>query len=350
MGIIAGNCFEKSISIYIKGFKSLAIFFVPYWTVKEVSSRGNRETKKVLIVYVITIIMSLVQNWSVFFSKGLQGLENQEINRQFGYGIGFLCAAVLALMIFAFKDQVISKITAFGFYGIEIFCVLSIAVSYTRSCWLIYLLSIFIFVLLSHIKRINENDKVTISSIMIGIGFILAFVVIGFYLKSHFTQIYEIIIRRFNTIFTGGESKYDRDTLSGRIAYMGDTLVKFKSPRILMGYGYGDLQAVSARFLAFRPSQIWTCENSILYYCWKYGVGAAGILFFTVLKKIKKCVQTTNNKFVVALISYMIAWIPIGLMSGNFHVPFSIAHFAFFLSITQYGNFEDNSSIDIQYM
>lgn len=333
-GIVVGASF----AYIFRDLKIWLYFFVPYWSIKYLLQSHDKLAKRIKICFFITIMITLVQNWQFFINNGLSGLEYSSLTRSFDYGMNFSIAILLLLCIMAEKKWVCSKISIVGYYAIEVICLLSIIVSYTRSFWIMLIFALIAYYVLLRINKLNSKfNSITIIAVVVAI---LGVVFIIYFGKKNFPEVYNVIATRFSSIFAPDTSGVNQDTLSGRLEYMKDTLSKFYSPRILFGYGYGDTQTVSSQFLNFRSAESWNCENSILYYCWKYGIFAACYLFLTVLYRILNCIHS-SNKLKIALISYLIAWIPVGLMSGNFNSSFTISTFAALFAFVQYGFSED---------
>lgn len=339
---LQGIAVGASFAYIFRDLKIWLYFFVPYWSIKYLLQSDDKSAKRIKICFFITIIMTLVQNWQFFITNGLSGLEYSSLTRSFDYGMNFSIAILLLLCAMAEKKWVCSKISIVGYYAVEVICLLSIIVSYTRSFWIMLVLAFIAYYALLKINKINSNFNLTtiiaVVVTIIGVAFII------YYGRKNFPEVYNAIVTRFSSIFVHDTSGVNQDTLSGRLEYMKDTLSKFYSPRILFGYGYGDTQTVSSQFLTFRSAESWNCENSILYYCWKYGIIAACYLFFTALHRVLNCIHS-SNRLRIALISYLIAWIPVGLMSGNFNSSFTISTFAALFAFVQYGFSEDESQL-----
>ncbi len=248
------------IQFIVRDIKMWLYFFIPYWTMKYISLRKNDSTNIMIVHAVfISIVLTLFQCWVDFFINGLSNIRRGSINRDFTIGLTFYCASFVILIVWANRDAIVKKIGIIPYVLIQIIGVASVIVSYTRTNWILCITSFITLVIVMNAKKRNSKPS---KKTFIAFSLFVGVVIIGFgYTVSFYPDFVNTILTRFLSI---GNQQIGNNvnTFQHRVDYTMNTLVKFKSPKILIGWGLGDTQAGHVGDL------VWHCENSILYYRW----------------------------------------------------------------------------------
>jgi hypothetical protein len=274
----------------------------------------------------ISIVLTLFQCWVDFFINGLSNIRRGSINRDFTIGLTFYCASFVILIVWANRDAIVKKIGIIPYVLIQIIGVASVIVSYTRTNWILCITSFITLVIVMNAKKRNSKPS---KKTFIAFSLFVGVVIIGFgYTVSFYPDFVNTILTRFLSI---GNQQIGNNvnTFQHRVDYTMNTLVKFKSPKILIGWGLGDTQAGHVGDL------VWNCENSILYYCWKYGVVAAAFLFVSVVNKTFKMIRS-NNPTRIASGVFLIWFFIIGSWSGNMNYYYFLSFIAILLAFNRY--------------
>ncbi len=325
--LLIGLASEYEIQYIVRDIKMWLYFFIPYWTTKYISLKKKDSANKLIVYAVfISILATLFQCWHDFFVNGLNNIDRGSINRDFTIGLTFYCASFLILIVWANRDAIVDKIGIFSYVAIQIIGVASVIVSYTRTNWILCIMSFTTLMIVMKGKKMNNKSGLksfTTFSIFIGV------LLIGWwYFVSYYPDFINTILSRFLSI---GDKQIGNNvnTFQHRVDYTMNTLVKFKSPKILIGWGFGDTQS------GHDGEIVWNCENSVLYYCWKYGVVAATFLFVSVVNKTLKMIRS-NNPAKIASGVFLTWFFIIGSWSGNMNYYYFLSFIAILLAFNRY--------------
>lgn len=331
LGIVSNN----DIGEILTDFKYVLYFFVPYFYGKNIYY-DYEQSKDCFLTYVFCVVISLALNWRMFFTNGLQYINNGQsgILRTFGIGMGFGCGVLGVCLLLNYKENFVKRYGKLLYYISHFILTLSVIVSYTRTVWIAYTLTvlfncIFILSRKTFLKRKMPN-------MVIGLVILTLFVYL-FYnsvLKKSFPDVVNAIVER---LFTISETAIDTEnTFWSRIDSIKSGIDVFFSPRIIWGYGYGALYKNKFGMYYNR------LENSYIYYLWKYGLIVGIYLFYRVYRKIKEewCSGSMAQK---TMVIYFVIFVGISAWSGNMNSTYSLAAYSIILSIN-YGLLFDVSA------
>ncbi len=315
------------IQYIVRDIKMWLYFFIPYWMMKYISSKKNDSANRLIVhALFISIVLTLFQCWFDFFINGLSNIRRGSINRDFTIGLSFYCASFVILVVWANRDVIISRIGIIPYVIIQIIGVASVIVSYTRTNWILCFTSFITLVIVMISKKRNSKpSKKSLIAFALFIGLVIISV---FGIAYFYPDFVNTILSRFLSI---GDQQIGNNvnTFQHRVDYTKNTLVKFKSPKILFGWGLGDTQAGHADEI------VWNCENSILYYCWKYGVVASAVLFISIIKKTIRMIRSSNPTRMASGVFLMWFFI-IGSWSGNMNYYYFLSFIAIILAFNRY--------------
>lgn len=296
LGIISGynayNIFQDfKLALYV-------IVFTIYFYMR--SKDKNQLNKKYFKVNFYCIIISLFIQ-EVVHLKDI-GIVSMVSN---GFGQRDVNIPVQILPIFAgILICLRKKINSIIYYSIHLIILISVCISFTRTVWVQYVISIVISIIvcLIHNKRVNILKGLVLTLIFLSI--------IGYFDFSLILKNNEIalgIIERIESIkvFDIGNA----EGLQGRMN-VSEKLIDDKfNFRIILGYGMGDTFA--AEHFIDKPRTF--IENSYLMIIWKYGI-VSGILLTVLL--LKNVIYMLKTKDLLSRITLLMLFI--GLSIGNF--------------------------------
>lgn len=316
------GCFNNYHTI-LKDLQVVIAFLAPYWYCK-LKKDDEYFVKGVCVVYVLVGVVSLILNWAMFFQIGARSLSAGVIDRTFGIGLTFQVAATFSLFLYAYKEQFCQKYGLFIYLALHLFFIVSIAVSFTRTVWISYILEhIFLRLLLRKNKKISYKQMIYTTATLI---FIIALVFGVFKLYEAGNPYVASIINRFTTLTDGSAINDEDSTLLARFADVFVNADKYKSPRIIIGYGLGD------NLLNRNGIYGEGAENSFLYYSTRYGLVFCTILLYRIICVVVRKYRSESVGDKVLLV--MLVWgLIIGGMSGMPNKATSIAGPALYISL-----------------
>lgn len=329
--ILISMLIGNKITYILRDFKVYLYFFVPYFYIKTLRNNDKLQNK-IIKVYLLLVVSTLILNWYDFFINGLENISDGTILRTFAIGMGFSCIFPISFLLSTYKKDFIRRYGVIIYYIIQFICFASVAVSYTRTVWISFIIihSIrFILIGIRSKKKFNINRLLRNSLYILLISSCLILVYQCIDIKDN--MIISTIVHKFNNI--DNELKNDDSTLLYRIKDVSSAFYKFKSPKIIFGYGYGDTREPYGWRVGIVEEEIST-ENSFFYYTWKYGIVLSSILYAIILKKIYtlykkgKGYRTLSIFFFVEMI--------IGAMSGNLNQYYSLSIFSFLLASSDF--------------
>lgn len=320
-----GFLYGYALSDILTDFKYVLYFFVPYVYLKNVYD-DQGIMKSLFHHYIIMIGISLLLNWMQLFTSGLTRLQNggSELLRTFAIGMGFSCGALVSCLLMNYRDRFIKRFGSCLYYSIQVLLFISCIASFTRTWWITYILTLGLNWLF--VKKINISGKRLFELVR---GLLLIGLVMGLVIKvvmSSYPQLVNGIVERIFSIrasINGTQTEYN--TFQARIDNILAGADVFFSPRIIWGYGYGSLYMNTSGLHN-------GCENSILYYIWKYGIIAASYLYAMIIQKVRKLWKScsmANRTFVI----FFICEIIIGSLSGNYHYAYGLGFISFLMGL-----------------
>ena len=326
------------VSDILGDFKLVLYFFVPYFYGKSIK-HNKKENVTYFKTYCACIIITLVLNWIEFFNSGLEYIntDSNQIIRTFGIGLGFSCGALITCLLMDYKNVFVRKYGYIPYYIIHILLIISSIVSFTRTSWISYILTVAINWFFVSRKSTNIRTKNDLIKNLLNIAVVMLIVVALLVCSARFfPATYNSIVTRFNSIFAQDTTGNNVDTFSARIDDVSAGIDVFWSPRILCGYGYGALYK-NSHGVYFAQS-----ENSFVYYLWKYGIIAGVYLFARTFKYIKKKTDSfcmADNTYAVSCLMSLI----LGSMSGNLNRPYPLAALGILMGLNWQAIFEKPS-------
>ena len=326
--LIIGLLGNHMIGDILRDIKVFLYFFAAYlycYSRKDDYLYVSRLSKTMLTMVVFTIIVCTTD----FLEHGLSGLSSKQILRTFGLGLSQYGLAVSFVILMSIGSRLREKIGKITYYALLVMCLTLSITSYTRSVWLLLILSIALYYLLNIISgvykdRFSANQIIRI--IIYGTAICMAFLMIYRYLEQNYPDIVSLFIGRMQSISSLGSGEIvngNADTLTGRLDGLKDYIPKYTNPLIIVGWGFGDRGKNSVSTIT---------ENSFLYYSWKYGIIWSVVLLYRLYDKFKTIFRR-KNKINNAVLSSLIAYIIMGGMSGHLNKYYMLPYIAIFLLI-----------------
>ena len=208
-------------------------------------------------------------------------------------------------VIMIFINKKVKIFSNVGLILFEVICGIGCLLSFTRTIWITYIISMLICIVLND-KMGSFLKKLLIMSISI----IIVVFIISSTDNNFINETVNAFIKRFSTIsldITGNQ-----DTLSSRF---NDSYVLLKNKILtfsfLWGKGLGDTFSNYAKNIYYTFN-----ENSILYYTWKYGTIFTSVVIIYLIKVIIKTLSSKNIMVIASSLAICI-YIIIGNFSGN---------------------------------
>lgn len=320
LGLVGQYALEDILS----DFKLILYFFIPYFYGKIIKDK-KEESKICLYTYCFCVGISLLLNWIHFFQYGLINIASggDQIVRTFGIGLGFSCGSLITCMLMDFKIEFVKKYGYVLYYIIHILLILSALISFTRTSWIVYGITVLVNWILVCNKQFKTPDEILKRVFNVVIVGVITYWIIAFFSKT-FPDITDAIISRMMTI---RETTTDQGNTF--VARINDVLAGadvFASPRILWGYGLGALYKNAKGYFYAQG------ENSFIYYLWKYGIILGGYLFYRVGLSIRKRWKS-GVKVERTVAIYLVVSLIISSLSGNMNRPYSLGALAIVMSI-----------------
>lgn len=290
----------------LRDVKVFVYFFAAYLYLKDYA---KDETLQRYLFYTLLgmILFAIGVCGYDFFSYGLQGIETGKIDRTFGLGIsqyGLAIAVVILSAAIQYIQGVWRKTICYTLICIGI---LLCIVSYTRSVWLQLIVSLVLYFIVYFIyakKSVRQLGRLLIK--MLVIVCIMTWIV--YKLAAQYPEISNLILDRFHSININMEFEGNSNTLQYRMQEVNDFVQgKFKSVRVFVGYGFGDMLEGKVSTIA---------ENSFVYYIWKYGAFLSCYLFYLILKKFYTIMRRRTLISMAVVISTSVYFFS-GGMSGH---------------------------------
>lgn len=319
IGMVARN----ELGNILRDFKIFIYFFAIYW-VLDIYCEKEKNVGKIFKYYLFVVSMSVVLNVMNFFENGLTNIDKGEILRTFAIGLGWGAVVPMLLIVNTYRDEFVKRYGAFAYYSIELASLMCVAISCTRTAWISLLIAFVLKKILVDRTKINANSLIRVLCVVT-----VAVVVVQCLYKSN-NPVFNVLYSRFTGIIDAIQE--DDSTWAYRIDDVSSSFYKFMSPRIIIGYGYGDTR-IPYGYRKFEIDAEVGCENSFFYYVWKYGIIFTAILFALVLKKIGELWKRTRASKVWAV--YLFVYMVIGSMSGNLSNTYSIAIYALYFILAE---------------
>lgn len=292
----------------LQDFKLFLYIFVPYIYLSSVQA-NNKFFARILNVLKLYVIV-------VFLLEAMQ-LASISLNMMIANGFGNRDVAIIvqfvpvvaALMLLQ-KDSAISKIV------FQIICFLACLLSFTRTIWITYAVSIFIVCFLGE-NSIQKNVK----NIMATFSFIIAAILIVLYARPDLMEKYS------NAIFSRlTDATNSSNTLEHRWI-QSEALLKSKvlRPITLIGAGFGEITELKNSVFM---------ENSILYYLWKYGVVVTICMLITILHNSWMAFRSHVPQLRAVSMSLLIVLV-VGNFSGNLNMYYFVPALSFVFAYPQ---------------
>lgn len=286
----------------LQDFKLFLYIFVPYIYLSSVQANNEFSSRLINILRLYAIV--------VFLLEAIQ-LESVSLNVMIATGFGNRDVAIIvqfvpvvsALMMLQ-KDSAISKV----FF--QIICFLACLLSFTRTIWITYTVSIFIVCFLGE-NNIQKNVK--------NIMAIVSFIIVAFLMVSYARP--DLIEKYTNAVFSRlTDATNSNNTLEHRWI-QSEALLRSKvlRPMTLIGAGYGEITELKSSVFM---------ENSILYYLWKYGVTITICMLITILHNLWMAFKSSVPQLRAASLSLLIVFV-VGNFSGNLNMYYFVPALSF---------------------
>ena len=319
IGILAGN----ELGNILRDLKVLIYFFVIYW-ILNVYCEKESNIKKLFRYYLVVVVISVILNVVSFFANGLANIDKGEILRTFAIGLGWGAVVPAFLIVNTYREEFVKQYGVFVYNIIQVVSIICVAISCTRTAW------ISLIVVFALKKLIVDKIRINVNSLIRATCLIVVVIVALQYLYRSNNPIFNVLYERFSGITD--EIQDDNSTFAYRLYDVSSSFYKFESPRIIIGYGYGDTR-IPYSYRIFETDAEVGCENSYFYYVWKYGIILTVILFVLVLKELIKFWRGTRASKVWAI--YLFVYMLIGSMSGNLSNTYSIAIYALYFILAE---------------
>lgn len=319
IGIVAGN----ELGNILRDLKVFIYFFVIYW-ILNVYCEKESNIKKLFRYYLVVVVISVVLNVVSFFENGLVNIDKGEILRTFAIGLGWGAVVPTFLIVNTYREEFVEQYGLFVYNFIEIVSIMCVAISCTRTAW------ISLIVVFALKKLLVDKIRIDVNSLIRATCLIVVVIAAFQYLYQSNNPIFNVLYERFSGITDAIQD--DNSTFAYRIDDVSSSFYKFESPRIIVGYGYGDTR-IPYSYRKFETDAEVGCENSYFYYVWKYGIVLTVILFVLVLEELRKLWRGTRASKVWAI--YLFVYMLIGSMSGNLSNTYSIAIYALYFILAQ---------------
>lgn len=303
-GIAQGFAFEN----VLQDFKLFLYIFIPYIYLSGTDIDNAFLIRVFNILKLYTIIIFLLETTQLM-SIGLDTMIASGFgNRDVAIIVQFV--PVVASIMLLQKDKISSKI----FF--HIICFLACLMSFTRTIWITYVVSIF-FICLFGENRIEKNIKNIINTFL--------FILIVFLTVSYIKP--EIIEKYSNAIISRlTDATNSTNTMEHRWVQSEELLkTKVLRPITIIGAGFGEITDLKNSVFM---------ENSILYYLWKYGVVVTIYLVKIILCNVWSAFKSNISQIKAISISLFIILIT-GNFSGNLNLYYFVPVLSFVFAYPQ---------------
>lgn len=326
--LLIGTLFQNNFAFILRDLKVFLYFFVPYYFYKVICS-SSENIKTFLNTYVVIVFVSIVLNMNMFLTSGLKNIDSGIIQRTFGIGLGWGGIIPILLIVHTYKKIFIKLYGRLIYWMIMVCSLLCVALSFTRTIWILFILTFIIKVIL--VDSLNKKElpqKILTFILIIFISFI------GFnQLNQSKNPVFIAIADRFSGI--SDQIDDPKSTLSYRIEDVRSSLYKATSPRIIIGYGFGDTRLPFGHRVG-ETEEDNSCENSFFYYLWKYGLLLTILLFYHIGKKLYSLYKGNIGQKTLSI--YLFLSMVVGSMSGNLNSTYSLSSYALLFAVATYIN------------
>ena len=292
----------------LQDFKLFLYIFVPYIYLSSVQANNEFFLRLINILKLYVIVVFLLEAIQLASVSLNVMIANGFGNRDVAIIVQFV-PVVAALMLLQ-KDSAISKVV------FQIICFLACLLSFTRTIWITYAVSIFIVCFLGE-NNIQKNVK----NIMAMVSFILAAFLMVSYARPDLVEKYT------NAVFSRlTDATNSNNTLEHRLI-QSEALLRSKvlRPMTLIGAGYGEITELKSSVFM---------ENSILYYLWKYGVAVTICMLITILHNSWMAFRSRVPQLKAASLSLLIVFV-VGNFSGNLNMYYFVPALSFVFAYPQ---------------
>lgn len=292
----------------LQDFKLFLYIFVPYIYLSSVQANNEFFLRLINILKLYVIVVFLLEAIQLASVSLNVMIANGFGNRDVAIIVQFV--PVVAALILLQKDSAISKVV------FQIICFLACLLSFTRTIWITYAVSIFIVCFLGE-NNIQKNVK----NIMAMVSFILAAFLMVSYARPDLVEKYT------NAVFSRlTDATNSNNTLEHRLI-QSEALLRSKvlRPMTLIGAGYGEITELKSSVFM---------ENSILYYLWKYGVTVTICMLITILHNSWMAFRSRVPQLKAASLSLLIVFV-VGNFSGNLNMYYFVPALSFVFAYPQ---------------
>lgn len=305
--ILLGVIKQYEVYNILQELKLFLYIFIPYLYL--ISINIDMKLKKNMILFFeIYICIVFLQEIINILNIGItQMVSNGFGQRNVGIVVQFVPLAMSILIMYK------REISKYKLYVLMIFAFLSCLLSFTRTVWMQYIISIIILMFFKDKNFIKKVRNIVLIILLI----VLSIAII----KLLFPEMY---IKFVNAIFSRlTDSTNSVNTLDHRfnssIAVFYDKVFRVDS---IFGSGFGEIwDKKGAVFI----------ENSILYYIWKYGVFFTMCMSYLLIKNIYMMFKWGNNALRVIGLN-LLAFIVIGNFSGLLNIYYFVPIISFVFS------------------
>lgn len=306
-GLVQGFAFSN----VLQDFKLFLYIFIPYIYLSSVKANDEFFTRLINILKLYVIVIFLLETTQLA-SVGLNVMiANGFGNRDVAIIVQFV--PVVSVLMLLQKDSAISKVI------FQIICFLSCLLSFTRTVWITYVVSIIIVCFWGE-NEIQKNLKNIMAT--------LSFVIVAFLIVSYSRP--DFVVKYTNAIFSRlTDATNSHNTLEHRWV-QSEALLKSKvlRPMTLIGAGFGEITEVKNSVFM---------ENSILYYLWKYGVVVTIYMFITMLYNLWMAFKSHVSQLRAVSLSLFIVLV-VGNFSGNLNMYYFVPAMSFVFAYSKMQN------------
>lgn len=295
----------------LQDFKLFLYIFVPYVYLSSVRANNDFFSRLVNILKLYVLVVFLLEATQLASVSLNVMIANGFGNRDVAIIVQFV-PVVAALMLLQ-KDSALSKVI------FQIICFLTCLLSFTRTIWIAYALSIIIVCLIGE-NSIQNNVKNIMAT--------LSFIIFAFLIVSYARP--DLVEKYSNAIFSRlTDATNSNNTLEHRWV-QSEALLKTKvlRPMTLIGAGFGEITELKNSVFM---------ENSILYYLWKYGVAVTIYMLITMLHNSWLAFSSHVPQLRAVSLSLLIVLV-VGNFSGNLNMYYFVPAMSFVFAYPQMRN------------
>lgn len=292
----------------LQDFKLFLYMFVPYIYLSSAQVNNEFFSRIINVLKLYVIIVFLLETTQLASVSLNVMIANGFGNRDVAIIVQFV-PVVAALMLLQ-KDSAISKVL------FQIICFLACLLSFTRTIWITYAVSIFIVCFLAE-NSIQKNVK----NIMATFSFIIAAFLIVSYARPDLVEKYSNAVFSRLTDATNSNNTLEHRWIQSEALLQSKVL----RPMTLIGAGYGEITELKNSVFM---------ENSILYYLWKYGVVVTICMLITILHNLWMAFRSYVPQLRAVGMSLLIVLV-VGNFSGNLNMYYFVPALSFVFAYPQ---------------